>query len=135
MMLSKHRNYRVEIEPHRPFLFEQSHDAMRLALEDLEAQAKRHLDGVNNIRTAFDTYIECSFCGYEPEPGEFPNLPNCCHAAQIEWVAEHMDFEAPASWDLSDVDWLRELKLRVAFPEATQTTDERPLDGTTEGTA
>lgn len=140
MMLSKHRNYRVEIEPDRPFFFYHTDDAvrdrlMRKITDGIVAEVKRHIDGLSNVRSTFDTYIECSFCGYEPEAGEFPNLPECCDAAQLEWVGAHMDFEPLASWELSDIDRLYDLKIRVASPEATQTTDERPLDGTTEGTA
>lgn len=94
----------------------------------------------------------CSFCGYTLHGDEFPDLPGCCDAAQLEWVALHPTFQAPASWELSDNELLRDLKLRVAFPDPnltinpgmpmtdmvnrmlSKTTDDHTVDGSPEGT-
>jgi hypothetical protein len=99
-------NYRVELTPDtwgmRASVLN-DHDVMRRLLADIEWAVKRHVDGVEQVVSLWDTREECSHCGYgwevltaaeaaddstNQDEHSVEGEPVCCTAAIVEFRTE-----------------------------------------------
>ena len=78
-------NYRVVIEPETPFLLRQDdplkqHRRLIAACADIVRKVKRHVDGVDSVRYAYDTNYICSDCGSHWTEDSDTFNGGCCRA-------------------------------------------------------
>ena len=95
-----HTNHRIEVHVTTLNLAKPGpagHDDMKLRLDIVAREIRRHVDGIERVTMHWETAAECSLCGRPWEvlsaedveqPGDAPGLPVCCEAAQAEWRAE-----------------------------------------------
>ncbi|MEU4256319.1 hypothetical protein AB0B42_00435 [Streptomyces fradiae] len=99
-------NYRIEITPDTWALGrkgQQDHNAMQRLLADIERAVQRHVNGIEQVVSLWDTHEECSHCGcvWEvltaddvarggllPDEHSVEGEPVCCEAAVNEFRAE-----------------------------------------------
>jgi hypothetical protein len=98
--------YRVELTPDTwgyPASLRNDHEAMRRLMADVEKAVKRHVDGVEQVVSRWNTREECSYCGYawevltaaeaaddstNQDEHSVEGEPVCCEAAIAEFRAE-----------------------------------------------
>jgi len=99
MKVKRISNYRVEVTPDPPRSpREDSHQWYRDRLATLVKEILRHVDGIDLVQAAWDSYEFCEHCGElwecciaDPVTGE----PGCCDKAVQEWESQHPKLESP----------------------------------------
>lgn len=94
MKVNRKDNWRVELEVEQPWGISAASWGVpqstidkkwQIAADDIAAQVRRHVDGVEHVLVRYDSHIECSLCGRDWETEAGSGQPVCCNAAVAEW--------------------------------------------------